>query len=226
MNYQKIYNQIIEKRKLEEPEGYTENHHIIPKSLGGINTKDNLVRLTAREHFICHALLLKMQTLGSPSYYKMLKAFVMMSWCCGSNQDRYSSRLYDYFRNEYVKLRSLDMSGQNNHHFGRVRCVPIDAINCKHHVGYFPDQIPKGWITTKEWSDNKKSTRDREKMTLNQSNAEMWYNKFITGNYKSLNDFIKKSEYPYSIEAASKMFQKYINGYNKTPGISKVPRDG
>ena len=33
---------------------YYENHHILPKSLGGDNSKDNLVNLTAREHFICH----------------------------------------------------------------------------------------------------------------------------------------------------------------------------
>ena len=33
--------------------GYYEKHHIQPKSLGGSNKKENLVRLTAREHFIC-----------------------------------------------------------------------------------------------------------------------------------------------------------------------------
>jgi len=35
-------------------------HHIIPKCLGGTNEKENLARLTAREHFICHLLLTKM----------------------------------------------------------------------------------------------------------------------------------------------------------------------
>ena len=42
--------------------GYTERHHIIPKSLGGTNSSDNLVVLTAKEHFICHRLLTKMTT--------------------------------------------------------------------------------------------------------------------------------------------------------------------
>lgn len=37
-----------------------ELHHIHPKSLGGLNTKDNLVFLTYREHFLCHWLLIKM----------------------------------------------------------------------------------------------------------------------------------------------------------------------
>ena len=36
-----------------------EKHHIIPKSIGGSNSNDNLVKLTPREHFICHILLTK-----------------------------------------------------------------------------------------------------------------------------------------------------------------------
>ena len=41
---------------------YTEKHHVIPRSLGGNNSKSNLVSLTAKEHFICHLLLPKMLT--------------------------------------------------------------------------------------------------------------------------------------------------------------------
>lgn len=37
---------------------YVENHHYIPKSLGG--TDNHTVLLTAKEHFICHFLLTKM----------------------------------------------------------------------------------------------------------------------------------------------------------------------
>jgi len=43
--------------------GYFEKHHIIPKSLGGTDDCSNLVKLTAKEHFICHRLLVKM-TIG------------------------------------------------------------------------------------------------------------------------------------------------------------------
>lgn len=62
MNHQKIYNSIIEKaisenRKKESGISY-ENHHIIPKCVGGNNTKENLVLLTFREHFVCHKLLI------------------------------------------------------------------------------------------------------------------------------------------------------------------------
>lgn len=38
---------------------YFETHHIVPKSLGGTDDKNNLVNLTAREHYIAHLLLVK-----------------------------------------------------------------------------------------------------------------------------------------------------------------------
>ena len=64
MNYQRIYNEIIERAKLrglnkKKLEYFTERHHIIPKCLNGTNDKDNLVLLTGREHYLCHWLLWK-----------------------------------------------------------------------------------------------------------------------------------------------------------------------
>jgi len=58
--YTKIYYSIINHANIEPRSGYVEKHHIIPKSLGGSNRKENLVVLTAREHFVCHLLLTKM----------------------------------------------------------------------------------------------------------------------------------------------------------------------
>lgn len=90
--------------------GYHEKHHIVPKSLGGPNTKDNLVALTAREHFICHVLLTKF-TEGEAKK-KMLFA------CQGMNrsrayQDRYiNARLYDVIKQECAKVQSERMSGK------------------------------------------------------------------------------------------------------------------
>ena len=60
--YTKWYFSIIEnaKTRVYSKEEYVENHHIIPKSLGGLRTKENMVTLSAREHFICHMLLIRM----------------------------------------------------------------------------------------------------------------------------------------------------------------------
>ena len=59
MNYQQIHDNIIDRAGNRVPTGYTENHHVIPKCLGGSNDNSNLVRLTAREHFIVHKLLVE-----------------------------------------------------------------------------------------------------------------------------------------------------------------------
>ena len=58
MNYLKIYCNLIRKAENRTPpEGYTEKHHTFPKSIFGNNKR--IVVLTAREHYIAHALLEK-----------------------------------------------------------------------------------------------------------------------------------------------------------------------
>ena len=58
MNYLKVYCNLIRKAENRTPpEGYTEKHHTFPKSIFGKNNR--VVILTAREHYIAHALLEK-----------------------------------------------------------------------------------------------------------------------------------------------------------------------
>ena len=54
------YESIIERAKDREIEGYKERHHIIPKCMGGDDSKGNLVCLTPEEHYVCHQILIKM----------------------------------------------------------------------------------------------------------------------------------------------------------------------
>lgn len=75
MNYFRIYNQLIERAKNRTLKGYTEIHHIIPKCIGGENTDNNLVRLTAKEHFLAHKLLVEIY----PNEHKLLWALWMMA---------------------------------------------------------------------------------------------------------------------------------------------------
>lgn len=58
--YTTWYYQIITRAQNRISDGYVERHHIIPKCLDGADDPTNLVRLTAREHYICHLLLTKM----------------------------------------------------------------------------------------------------------------------------------------------------------------------
>lgn len=58
MDYARIYREFIADRKSKpKPEGYTERHHILPRSLGGGNEPENLIDLTAEDHFFAHLLL-------------------------------------------------------------------------------------------------------------------------------------------------------------------------
>lgn len=84
MDYKRIYNQLIERRRLRPAKldnEYTENHHVIPRSIDKTLEfdKNNLVSLTAREHFIAHLLLVMIyREFKSDAYYKMLYAFNYM----------------------------------------------------------------------------------------------------------------------------------------------------
>ena len=76
MNYTKLYKELIHKAKERDMvDGYTEIHHIIPKSEGGSNDKDNLVVLTGREHFIAHKIL----WMETPTNYSRAATYHMMS---------------------------------------------------------------------------------------------------------------------------------------------------
>jgi len=59
MDYQRIYDRLIENARQNAPQGYSEKHHIVPRCLGGGDEPENLIRLSARQHLIAHLLLAK-----------------------------------------------------------------------------------------------------------------------------------------------------------------------
>jgi hypothetical protein len=82
-------------------QGYGERHHIVPRCLGGTNEKANIVKLTAKEHFVCHALLVRMT--DSPKIrHKLVNAFVKMKSTNECHEGRYvNSRLFEAARIEF-----------------------------------------------------------------------------------------------------------------------------
>jgi len=128
--YTKWYYGIITSNRMRE--GYTEKHHIIPKCLGGNNEKENIVILTAREHFICHLLLTKM-TEGKA---RASLAYAVWQMTYIGNRKRYQikNRVYEYLRNQLSKnttgilktekhklALSIAKKGKNNGHTGMKR---------------------------------------------------------------------------------------------------------
>jgi len=114
--YSKWYYQIInaaQQRKLFKEE-YKERHHIIPKSLGGSNSKENLIDLTAREHFVCHLLLTRMLT--GKEKAKMIHAVNQLMSQKNQHQfDRYvpNSRIYEMIKTKLQEIKSISMKLDN-----------------------------------------------------------------------------------------------------------------
>jgi hypothetical protein len=98
--YTKWYYSIIETAKNRIIEGYTEKHHIIPRCFGGTDNSDNLVELTAREHYICHLLLTKM--LEGSDKYKMIYGYLIMA----QGKSRYNQRDYKINSRLYESIKS------------------------------------------------------------------------------------------------------------------------
>lgn len=107
MNYKKHYDLLIEKAlNRADLKGYYEVHHIIPKCMGGSNDCSNLVRLTAREHYLAHWLLFEEYKTKELAY-----AFHRMHFGNKkTKRKKISSRAYEELR----KFQSELWAGENN----------------------------------------------------------------------------------------------------------------
>jgi hypothetical protein len=119
--YNKWYTNITSLGQTRVTTEYTEKHHILPRSLGGADDAVNLTKLTAREHFICHWLLVKIYPTGE-EHWKMLNAFRMMR-AENPKQQRYktkiTSRIYANFKEKYSLLQSVKVKGEGNGFYGK-----------------------------------------------------------------------------------------------------------
>jgi len=100
MNHLKIYDDLVKhakKQKRLKNGLYFENHHIIPKCLGGNNDPENLVLLTLREHFVAHKLL----TYIYPEHRGIFLAFHRL---CYDKSNKYIATSRDYkFAKQLIK---------------------------------------------------------------------------------------------------------------------------
>ncbi len=108
----KAYQQIIEKAKARDLDGYVERHHVVPRSLGGTDDPGNIVRLTAREHFTCHRLLVRMTEGTSRS--KMLRALWFLAHYekLRTQGIRMTSKAYALLREEVAADVSRQQKGR------------------------------------------------------------------------------------------------------------------
>ena len=170
--YTKWYNAIVDRAKKRVTSGYTEKHHIIPKSLRGSNESFNLVKLTAREHFVCHLLLVRMVN----GTYKRKMSYALWLMCNLKNHlqlERHipNSTTYENVRKTHsvvvsetfkgvkktyssfsgrthtektLLLQSIIKLGEKNPNFGKVQKPEWNAGKSKSQIG-----IKKPIITCK-----------------------------------------------------------------------------
>lgn len=107
--YTKLYFSIIENAKSKnrsKKEGYYEKHHIIPKCTPfcGKDSADNLVLLTAKEHFICHMLLTRM--CDGNAKYKMVCALNNMTRISPGQERSLTAAQYEYTKKQLSLIKT------------------------------------------------------------------------------------------------------------------------
>ena len=119
--YTKIYCNICYNASVRATvDGYTEKHHILPQSfkMGGNKDKENIVCLTAKEHYICHRLLTKM--FENHFKFKMIRALFMMSTTRKDKRYLPNSRVYENLRIQ----NSIEISKHNK----EIGLIPPSAL--------------------------------------------------------------------------------------------------
>ena len=229
MNYQKIYNNIIQHRlNTPLPKGvYTEKHHIIPRSLGGSNDKNNLIDLLAREHFICHLLLTKMYPEKSIEWVKMIKAFMSM-FRVSYNQERIiTNKWYEYLKINFSKAQHISQFGKNNSQYGTVWISNFEFKKCiKIKINELEDYLNKGWVKQRiiNWSAytiNEKNTyippklqdkylENKRKILENKKYYKELYEIYKVKGFKGVK---KEKNYKYSRVNLVMQFKRYVPEY-------------
>lgn len=102
--------------------GYVEVHHVLPKCMGGTDAPDNLVALTAEEHFVAHQLLCKMH----PEVRGLAFAMVNMT---GDRYGHRRNKLYGWMRRKASaaaseQMRQPDRAAQSKATLERLRTDP------------------------------------------------------------------------------------------------------
>ena len=121
--YKSWHDNIISNAQSRVLKGYKEIHHILPRCLGGKDIKENLVELTAKEHFIIHMLLCKF-TKGL-ARRSMLYAFKCMSYYKKNGRDyKINSRIAKKLRSE-LKFSKKHIENLRKKKIGRI--IPIST---------------------------------------------------------------------------------------------------
>lgn len=104
MNYAAHYDRLIERARNRAIDGYVERHHVVPRCIGGGNEKANIVRLTGREHWFAHKLLVCIH----PEHRGLICATIWMAKRAANGRayEWLKKRLSDVMKNQNPSLET------------------------------------------------------------------------------------------------------------------------
>ena len=162
-HYAKRYAKFIQSRMILNEQrqllkGQYEIHHIIPRSMGGTNKKDNLIKLSFREHFIAHVMLFyayknismtstivymtkraSLKSFNSRIYQSCREhALLELSLYKQANSTKGLKVHSDSFKNKMSKL----MKGSNNSFYGKKHSNECRQIISEKALEHFQKNLP------------------------------------------------------------------------------------
>ena len=155
MNYKTIYDKLIQSRANQPllKEEYYESHHIIPRCMGGTDDPQNLIKLTAREHFLAHHLLTKIY----PTEHKLFYALFCMIRDPHSKR-KYTSRVYEIAKKEYANMQRIRQTENNMMWTDQAKAKISKRMKGDGNpMRKFPEKNPfkgKSYVIGKKWYNN------------------------------------------------------------------------
>lgn len=180
LTYTYRYNRVIkwfQDHPVSRETQYCESHHIVPRSMNGIDDKSNLVLLPGRWHYIVHCWLpfVYLEQNNHVGYIKMLNAWERMITGAKYTEEKFKSYNIKKDSKEYLKLRKLanESTSKKQKEYHRIHGSAVkdsfwitDPKTHKTKMVHSESEIPEGWqkgrLTLKDtiWVTNL-STRTR-----------------------------------------------------------------
>ena len=216
MNHLKTYLKLIRKAESRNwtratAEVYVEKHHVFPKCIWGENSR--VVCLTAREHFLAHALLAKAARkrwgLNNREVWGLVTAYSQMGAGVHKLPNRIntmSSRLIADGRRMFKETHSLRHSGKNNPTYG----FEWRTDGTSNFFGH-PSKAPLGWR--------------RGKISMKPIPNFRWYN---NGNQEvkiTENQLIPEGFHPGRISQPNRKPRKPLKWITDGSCSKRVPKD-
>ena len=187
---------------------YYEKHHIIPHSLNGSDEKKNLVLLTAKEHYLCHWLLVKRFDKDTIERKKMIKAWFMMAATGDTNRPKINMNTYAKYKNELGKIMSEQQTIKNSQ-LGKHWFTNRDTGESKPYI----EPPNEKWIEGRNLFKQESSFIPYMKSFIISKGIKKWHEEHTNIVYKKKQLVIFKKKTAYNIYT----FEKIKVNENKIP---------